>query len=88
MFKRTWIAGIALGLGLGVGLALLFLVWAVPEFRDPEHADRHNGTLSQQPKNPTKQESTNEPKWRYWSTRFVAAERILAQPNHGANLLR
>lgn len=31
----------AAGLIVGVGLALLFLVWAVPDFRDPSFADKY-----------------------------------------------
>lgn len=41
MSKRNWSAGFAIGLVVGIGLALLFLVWAVPEFREPEIAQQY-----------------------------------------------
>lgn len=38
MSNRNRFADASLGVVFGVGIALLFLVWSVPEFRDPVHS--------------------------------------------------
>ncbi|RWI40875.1 MAG: hypothetical protein EOQ93_32000, partial [Mesorhizobium sp.] len=48
MFQRNRFADVAVGLIFGLGIALLVLVWAVPEFRDPTYwkvADQSKGQL-------------------------------------------
>jgi len=79
MSKRGRGTFFAVGLGLGVGLALVFLVWAVPEFRDPTYYNRHDAAEQANKENTRHQENTNEPSWWYWTTRLVSAEDTLAQ---------
>ncbi len=79
MQERNRFTYIAIGLGLGLLLALLFLVWAVPEFRDPGYLTPHESFQPNLPQNPAQQEDTNEPKWWYWASRLTSMEDTLAQ---------
>ena len=69
----------AFGLVLGLGLSLLFFVWTVPEFSDPNYyIDRSKG-YSESASNTQANKPENEPQWRYWAARLVSAEDTLAQ---------
>lgn len=83
MHERNRFAYAALGLVAGLGLSMLFLVAAVPEFRDPtiykfdqSSTDDRDNTQGQ---DAATNENPDEPQWRRWTRRLVATEDTLAQ---------
>lgn len=66
--------GVAAGFILGIGLALLFLVWAVPEFRNPVH-EQIGQPYAQTP--PPDSEQGNQAKLVYWG--LLTLDDTLAQ---------
>jgi hypothetical protein len=69
----------AIGLVVGVALALLFLVWAVPQFRSPIRQPATHSSEEVDRGRPAADENGNEPQWWHWTRRLVAAEDTLAQ---------
>lgn len=78
MHERNRFTYIAIGLGLGLLLALIFLVWAVPEFRDPSYYARLDGFQAHRLERLTQQELTNGAKWWGRMGSLVSMEDTLA----------
>lgn len=70
---------IAIGLVLGLGLALLFLAWAVPEFRDPSYQQETGEAARQNDADNEPGEPHHKPEWRYWAERLIGLEDTPAQ---------
>ncbi len=69
----------AVGLVVGVGLAMLFLAWAVPEFRRPAQQNATEVTLQETSGGSANDSQREEPQWRGWIRFLFKGEDTVAQ---------